>query len=128
MKDHTQSFNQHTVLLVEDDKLIQQIELCLLRQNGLCVDTAMDGQEALNKIGEHVYCLVFMDLGLPDQDGLTVTRQLRKRYSSFQLPIVALTAHNSKETEAACIQAGMNGFICKPLTQEKLNCILQQYV
>ena len=69
-----------------------------------------------------------MDIGLPDKDGLSVTRKLRKRYSSTRLPIVALTAHNAKDIEVACIRAGMNAFICKPLTPYKLKCILNQFI
>ena len=126
--DRFETMKSNIILLVEDDKLIQTIEALLITEQGFEVDIAMNGREALQKVHTNHYRLVLMDIGLPDQDGLTLTRQLRRHYSSLQLPIVALTAHNSQETENACIQAGMNGFICKPLTTGKLLCVLQQFI
>jgi two-component system, sensor histidine kinase and response regulator len=112
------------VLVVEDDELNRDIVSGLLRHAGFRVSVARDGPEALQMM-RSLGCvdLVFMDWQMPGMDGLEATRLLRGGAAGTAgqtVPIVALTANAFAEDRAACLAAGMNDFVTKPVLAEKL--------
>ena len=114
------------ILLVEDDLLNQRLATAILNRLGHEVEIAANGVEAVNKmhsfeLGESEFDLVFMDLQLPDLDGLTATRQIRQlgpRASS--VPIIALSANAYASDVAACLDAGMDAHLAKPFSIQGL--------
>lgn len=119
--------NPPRILLVEDDLLAQRITSMLLTSLGCHVETASTGEEALLKANQ-TYELIFMDIGLPDKDGIEVTHEIRKRCSAEQLPILALTAHIENERRESCFAAGINDILKKPASKEDLALAISQYL
>ncbi|MBP9163475.1 MAG: PAS domain-containing protein [Leptospiraceae bacterium] len=91
---------------------------------------ASSGQEALIKFKENKPDLIFMDVQMPEMDGLEATREIRKleQISSNQVPIIALTAGAFKEDEEKCLSAGMTDFLTKPIAQENIKLIISKYL
>jgi len=117
------------ILLVEDNPLVQKVATTILQSCYCEVDLAKDGQTALDKIHQHIYDLIFMDIGLPDTDGHTVTMKIREFEKDIRhTPIIALTAHASETERAEGLKAGMDDYFAKPLTLTLAKQILQQYV
>ena len=108
------------VLLVEDNELNQEVSACLLAEAGMLTDVADNGAIALQKIEKEDYDLVFMDMQMPIMDGLTAVREIRKNPAYGDLPIVAMTANAMQQDKEACLEAGMNDLIVKPVEPEKL--------
>jgi len=111
------------VLLVEDHQLAAKIADFILKSLGCQVDIACTGQQAMEKAGVGVYDLIFMDLGLPDYDGITVTLKLRE--AKNLTPVYALTAHTDQDHKNRAHEAGMNGFLIKPLEITEVQQVLQ---
>ena len=111
------------VLVVEDDRLNQTIVCSMLHNAGYLTTAAEDGRQALDLMSRQIFDLVLMDWQMPDMDGLEVTRRIRAgeagRYGRI-VPIVALTANAFAEDRAACLDAGMNDFLTKPVLAAKL--------
>ncbi|SLN69436.1 Signal transduction histidine-protein kinase BarA [Aquimixticola soesokkakensis] len=124
------TFDGLRVLLVDDDEVNQIYGLALLEKLGCVVTSAWNGQEALEKIGDGKSLdVIFMDCQMPIMDGLTATRELKCRMAAGDvavLPIIALTANAQKEDREACLQAGMNEFLSKPVRQKEVTQILAQ--
>jgi two-component system, sensor histidine kinase and response regulator len=119
------------VLVVEDDELNRTIVCGLLQHAGYHVTVACDGAQALETVRttERID-VVFMDWQMPGMDGLEVTRQLRLGVSGTlgqQVPIVALTANAFAEDRQACLAAGMNDFLTKPVLAEKLYATVRRW-
>jgi signal transduction histidine kinase/CheY-like chemotaxis protein len=111
------------VLVVEDDPVNQTIVASMLTQAGFSVEVAHDGYSALQTFGAMRFDLVLMDWQMPDMDGLEVTRRLRAGAAGgrgLTTPIVALTANAFAEDRAACLAAGMNDFLTKPVRVDQL--------
>ena len=117
------------ILLVEDQDINQIIANSLLKKAGAEVDIAETGKISLSKIQQNHYDLVLMDLGLPDTDGYQVTQEIRKLGNALNLiPIIAVTAHVDEESKKKAIQVGMNGFIEKPLDDNKIKDIFKRFL
>ena len=109
-------FSQEPVLLVEDNKVNQQIALHLLGEANLNATLAENGQEALDMLQQGTYQLVLMDLQMPVMDGLEATRQIRQLNPNIKdIPIIAMTAHASTEHINECMQIGMSAHTTKPI-------------
>ena len=110
------------VLLAEDNQINQKVAVRLLERQGCRVDVANDGHEAVEFSGKRDYDVVLMDLQMPGMDGLTAAAAIREREreSGGHVPIIALTAHVMAGDEARCLAAGMDGYISKPVSQERL--------
>jgi signal transduction histidine kinase/CheY-like chemotaxis protein len=109
-------FSQESILVVEDNKVNQQIALHFLNEANLNVSLAENGQEALDMLQQETFQLVLMDLQMPVMDGLEATRQIRQLSSSIKdIPIIAMTAHASIEHIDECMQIGMNAHTTKPI-------------
>ncbi len=109
------------VLVVEDNPVNQLVIQGYLETLGLSVETAGDGRGALERIREQSFDLVFMDVRLPGIDGLETTRQIRSEETGGRhVPIVALTANAFAEDRQACLEAGMDLHLRKPMQLEDL--------
>ncbi len=116
------------VLLVEDSKLAREMGLRLLGQLGHQVDAAGNGLEALEALRQHAYDLILMDVHMPDMDGLEATRTIRRQWPPDQQPpIVAMTADAAPEDWQACLEAGMNGYVGKPMQIAELQATLERW-
>lgn len=116
--------NHYKVLLVEDETIAQTVSKALLEQLGCQVDIASTGAEALAKSKKY-YDYIFMDIGLPDCNGLVVTRKIRAAEGPHRkVPIIGLTAHVFENDRKQCSEAGMNFFIAKPVAFKDFQDIL----
>ena len=116
------------ILLVEDNELNREVACDLLRDVGVRVDTADNGQIALQRLQEQAYDLVLMDMQMPVMDGLTATRLLRAQAQFAALPVIAITANAMESDRQACLQAGMNDHLPKPIEPERLFATLLQWL
>ncbi len=118
-------FTGARVLLVEDNPVGSLLAATLLRREGCAVETAASGDEAVEAMKRARYDLVFMDMRMPGMDGPTAARAVRA--AGDRTPIVALTAHAVAEDRRACLEAGMNDHLVKPLELEALRVSLARW-
>ena len=108
------------ILMVEDNELNQEITGMLLSSKGLSVDIANNGVEAIARVKAKTYDLILMDMQMPILDGLGATCQIRALECGHSIPIIAMTANAFEDDKKNCIEAGMNGFLTKPIEPELL--------
>ena len=113
------------VLLVEDNEINQQVACEMLRGAGFAVDLAAHGGVAIQRVQDQIergqpYDIVLMDMQMPVMDGVTAAQCLRGFVDAQTLPIVAMTANAMKADRERCLEAGMNGFVTKPINPEDL--------
>jgi signal transduction histidine kinase/DNA-binding NarL/FixJ family response regulator len=113
------------VLLVEDNKINQQIAVRFLDRLGQKADIACNGVEAIDAAAGQRYDVILMDMQMPVMDGIQAARAIRGAEGPNQTtPIIAMTANASDEDREACREAGMNGFESKPITLARLHAVL----
>ncbi|MCG8080344.1 MAG: transporter substrate-binding domain-containing protein [Candidatus Thiodiazotropha taylori] len=112
------------VLLVEDNVINQQVARELLEKLGLLVVVVSSGEEALKKIKEVNFDLVFMDLQMPGLDGLETTRRVRNELKNTYVRIIAMTAHAMRGDRERCLAAGMDDYLSKPIDPDRLSSTL----
>ncbi|WP_052501707.1 PAS domain-containing protein [Thiomicrospira microaerophila] len=122
---HTQQQFSGRVLLVEDNEINQEVAGEQLRQCGLEVTLAENGQVAVDKAGEQAFDLILMDIQMPVMDGYQATRAIRA--FSPNVPIVALTAAAMIEDRDKALAVGMNEHLSKPLNSQDLQRVLSHY-
>ena len=119
------------VLLVEDNRINQMVAGRMLAKFGLSHDTVDNGREALEKISKYRYDLVLMDMQMPEMDGIEATRALRAGETESggpRIPIIAMTANALSEDRDACLAAGMDDHIAKPVEIGKLAAVLRAWL
>ncbi len=117
------------ILVAEDNAINQQVIKRVLLQYGYASDLAVDGEEATAAVQRQRYDLVFMDVQMPEIDGLEATRRIDKLLAPSERPyIVALTANAMKEDREACMAAGMNDYLSKPIRQPELKAVLERAI
>jgi len=116
------------ILLVEDNIINQQLTTEILKEIGLHVEISNNGQEALEQLDKTKYDLILMDVQIPVMSGLETTTLIRKISHLKDIPIVAMTAHDTVRTKKECLAVGMNDFITKPLDIELLFSILIKWL
>ncbi len=106
------------ILLVEDNRVNQKVASIMLKNLGCAIDLASNGAEAVQAIASGEYDLVLMDYQMPVMDGLHATRTIREGGGpGAKLPIIAMTANAFAEDRDACLAAGMNDYLAKPVTE-----------
>ena len=116
------------ILVVEDDIINQRVIALMLQRLGLQCQVVPDGPAALNALQAGEWDLVLMDCQLPGIDGLETTRRARLLLGDRELPIIALTANARAEDRAACIAAGMDDFMAKPIRTDELQTCLARWL
>ncbi|GLX80042.1 hypothetical protein tinsulaeT_33820 [Thalassotalea insulae] len=116
------------ILLVEDNALNQQVVLGFLEETHVNIDVAENGKIALEKLANKHYDLVFMDLQMPEMDGLTATTEIRKQSQFKDLPIIAMTAHAMQEELQRCLDVGMNDYFTKPIDPNALFTLVSKWL
>jgi signal transduction histidine kinase/HPt (histidine-containing phosphotransfer) domain-containing protein len=123
------------ILLVDDNEVNQKVAVRILGQIGYKPDLAENGHKALAALDEKTYDLVFMDLMMPEMDGLEATRNIRERqknpaefpnYNS-RIIIVAMTAHAMQSDREKCIAAGMDDYLSKPIRPADIRGIIEKW-
>jgi osomolarity two-component system sensor histidine kinase SLN1 len=126
------------VLVAEDNPVNQQVILKLLKlEKVLDLTLAEDGEEAVSIVQKSLaatedengkpkpFSLVLMDIQMPKMDGIEATKKIREL--GFDAPILALTAFDHESNRAACEDAGMNGFLAKPIKRTALRKVLEEF-
>jgi CheY-like chemotaxis protein len=110
------------ILLAEDSLVNQKLALGVLNRRGHKVHVANNGKEAVAAVDNGEFDLILMDVQMPEMDGLEATSMIRARQavSENHTPIIAMTAHAMKGDREACLEAGMDGYVSKPIRAPKL--------
>lgn len=112
------------VLLAEDNEVNARLTSAMLEWLGHSVETVGDGKAVVARASADAFDVVFMDVQMPHLDGIEATRQLRALERTARLPIIALTANAMKADELACLDAGMDAYLAKPVTVDALRDVL----
>jgi signal transduction histidine kinase/CheY-like chemotaxis protein/ligand-binding sensor domain-containing protein len=114
------------ILVAEDNFVNQKVILHILRKMGYSPRVAANGQEVLDAVFNHKYDLILMDIQMPLMDGLEATRYIRA-HLSIQPLIVAMTANAMSEDRDACLEAGMNDYLSKPIKLSEIIAVIQRW-
>ena len=115
------------VLVADDNRVNQKVAQVFLQRLGCTVDLAANGREAIDRIGDGPYDMVFMDCQMPELDGYAATREIRRREGASRTPIVAMTASAMEGDREKCLAAGMDDYIAKPVTKEDLRAAVARW-
>jgi CheY-like chemotaxis protein len=114
------------ILIAEDNPVNQTLAIRTLHKLGYEPGLAVNGKLAVEEIAKNNYDVILMDVQMPEMDGLTATRHIRKHYKE-DIIIVAMTANAMAEDREICLQAGMDDYISKPVKLEVLMEVLEKY-
>jgi signal transduction histidine kinase/DNA-binding response OmpR family regulator/HPt (histidine-containing phosphotransfer) domain-containing protein len=117
---------QLNVLLADDNAVNQMTATTMLEKLGHAVVVANNGREAVDLVQSREFDLVFMDVQMPEMDGLEATAKIRKleRDSGKHIPIVAMTAHAMTGDKDRCLEAGMDAYVSKPIRRKELSAVI----
>jgi len=119
----------YRILLAEDNAINALLTRTLLEAEGCIVEVVEDGALAVEAVKNNVYDMIFMDMRMPNMDGLEATRKIRALdHRSKSLPIVALTANAFDDDRNACFDSGMNDFMTKPVSTEELSEMVKTWM
>ena len=117
------------VLLADDNPINRRICSMLLERLGCEVHQARNGRKAVEKATGEPYDMILMDCYMPEMDGLAATQELRKRGGKLQeVPIVAFTASGTDQDRQACIEAGMDDMLTKPVQLSQLSAMMRRWL
>lgn len=127
---------RHTppILVVDDCRINRRVAVLMLKQLGYTADVVESGREALSAIRAGSYELVFMDVQMPEMNGLEASAKIRQAQAAGVvgfapgLRIVAYTTNATPEDRAACISAGMDDHLAKPVSPDRMTAILEKYL
>ncbi len=114
-----------SILVAEDNIINQKVAETIFNHLGFNIDIVADGNETLEKVKTGNYDIIFMDLVMPDKDGIETTVMIRGM--GYQMPIIAMTAAANKKSRIDAIAAGMNDYITKPVKQETIQKLLLKW-
>ena len=131
--DSIPDFSGKKILLVEDNELNREIAAEILQEAGFTLETAEDGMAAVEKMchrNAENYDLILMDIQMPKMDGYEATRKIRKLHEPEKsgIPIIAMTANAFAEDRQKAFEAGMDGYIAKPIDISKMMGILKDFL
>jgi len=116
------------ILVVEDNEINQELARELLVMNGINVETADNGQEALKLLSEQTFDGVLMDCMMPVMDGYEASRKIREQKQFRTLPIIAMTANAMKSDKEKVLAVGMNDHIAKPINPEVMLITMAKFI
>lgn len=117
---------QRTVMVVEDFEDNRFMMRRLLEMSGYRVVEAVNGEQAVEIARRELPNLILMDLSLPILDGLAATRRIRQHEELRQVPIIAVSAHDTSDFHADALAAGCNDYVTKPIDFDQLETLLQR--
>ena len=115
------------LLVAEDNPSNQKVLVEMLKRLGYKPDVAADGREVLQALERQDYDLVLMDIRMPEMDGITATREIRKIWPESGPKIIAITAFALEGDREKCLNAGMDDYISKPVQKKALEAVLMKY-
>ncbi len=120
-KERTTTRSEHHILLAEDNLINQKVSTKILNRAGYNVTAVGSGAEVLEAVDKNKFDLILMDIQMPGIDGYAATKEIRKLNNGYsEIPIIALTAYALKGDREKCIKAGMNDYLTKPISADKL--------
>ncbi len=130
LQEPGEEFAGKHVLIAEDNAINFQIIERVLRRYGVTADVAANGREAVDKAlaPDAPYDAVFMDVQMPEMDGLEATRLIRRTVDMSRLPIIAMTAHAMEDERRLCLEAGMNDHVAKPIDPTVVRQKLRRWI
>ena len=123
-KEKNKKYNAK-VLIAEDDKFNQELIKAILKEWGIYYDIASDGEEAVRKVKDNNYDLIFLDINMPKMSGIEALKEIKKITS---IPVVALTANAFKDDVKRYFKAGFDDYLSKPIKLEELRKIFDKYI
>jgi CheY-like chemotaxis protein len=114
------------ILLAEDNPVNQKLAIRVLAQMSYAAEVAGDGRQAVAAVEAEPYDVVLMDVQMPELDGLEATRQIRAKWPDRPLWIIAMTANAMAGDREACLAAGMNDYLSKPIRPAELAAALER--
>jgi len=115
------------LLVAEDNLSNQKVLVEMLKRLGYKPDAVADGREVLQALERQDYDLVLMDIRMPEMDGITATREIRKIWPENEPKIIAITAYVLEGDREKCLEAGMDDYISKPVQKKALEAVLMKY-
>jgi CheY-like chemotaxis protein len=116
-----------SILVAEDNPSNQKALVKMLERLGYRADAVADGCKVLQALETRSYDLVFMDIRMPEMDGITAAKEIRKLWPNNGPKVIAITAFAMESDREKCLEAGMNDHIAKPVQKKDLEVILMKY-
>jgi CheY-like chemotaxis protein len=115
-----------SILIVEDNPVNAKVLERMVLKLGYRVDIVNSGDEALKRLTDNVYSLIFMDIQMPVMDGITATRWIRRR--GINTPIVAISCNSELDVRRRCMEHGVNDFLVKPASRSDVFRVLERQI
>jgi len=116
------------ILLADDNRVNQKVAMAFLEKMGYRIEVVSNGIEVLQALDRQFFDLVFLDVHMPEMDGFEAARQIRARWTGDQRPrIVAMTGNTLQGDREACLEAGMDDYMAKPIRVKELERVLSQW-
>ncbi|MDM8515615.1 response regulator [Desulfobacterales bacterium HSG16] len=116
------------ILLAEDNATNREIMVAILKSTGAVLDIVKNGIEAVEAVEKSSYDCILMDIQMPKMDGYEATRIIKNRPGFKNIPIIAMTAHALKGDKTKCLDAGMDGYVSKPINQKMLFYVMNRFI
>ena len=127
-KDRNISAPWASVLVVDDNEMNLMVARFLLEETGMVIDLATEGRQALSKMEEKTYHLIFLDHMMPEMDGIQVLHEMKEKGLQEGVPVIALTANAVSGAREMYMQEGFQDYLSKPIEKEKLQEILIKWL
>ena len=121
------NYNNKKVLIVDDSKMNLKVAETLMKPYNFNIDTAINGLEAIEKVNNQKYDLIFMDIMMPKMNGVETLYKLRE-HEDFTTPVIALTADAIEGTDEKYLNMGFNSYLSKPIDRKLLNKVINKYL
>lgn len=119
------------ILVVEDNLINQKVIMSIIKKEGANVMIASNGQEGIEALAKNSIDIILMDIQMPVMDGITATKKIRlgaAGQNKKEVPVIAVTAHAIKVDKKKCLNAGMNGYITKPVRPDILKAEIIKFL